>query len=95
MGCKSLQTSYTLNRQGQKGPFSIAFSRDGKRLVVGGSDTIQIWDEANRMLLFESEQLPNPVKIMVFSPNDHFLLSGTDKSTVDGKALITLWAVSE
>ena len=85
---------YPLNRQGQKGPFSTAFSRDGKLLVVGGSDTIQVWDVANRALLFESTGLPSRVKILAFSPDGHFLLSGTDKSTVDGKATITLWKIS-
>lgn len=91
---KACKLLYMLNRQGQKGPFSTAFSRDGKLLVVGGSDTIQVWDVANRTLLFESNELPSRVKILAFSPDGHFLLSGTDKSTVDGKATITLWKIS-
>lgn len=92
---KSCKLLYTLNRQGQKGPFSMAFNRDGKLLVVGGSDSIQIWDVENRTIQFESDKLPSRVKILAFSPDGRFLLSGTDKSTVDGKAIITLWRVNQ
>jgi len=74
---------------------SMDFSPDGKLLAIGGNETFQIWNVANRKLLFESGKLPNRVSILVFSPDGRFLLSETDRVSVDDKAVITLWGVSQ
>lgn len=93
---KSCQFLDKFHRQGQKkSPFSMDFSPDGKLLAIGGGETFQIWDVISRKLLFESEKLPNAVKMLAFSPDGRLLLSETDKISVDDKATITLWRVSQ
>lgn len=85
----------TLQIQEQNGPLSMDFSPDGQILAVGGKDIFQLWEVASRKLLFESAKLPNLVSILAFSPDGRFLLSVTDKTSVDDKAIITLWEVKQ
>lgn len=95
--CQPLDVIRRQERKGainQRGP-SVGFSPDGKLLAIGGNETIQIWDVANRKLMFESEKLPNAVVILAFSPNGQFLLSETPRISADDKAIITLWSVSQ
>lgn len=92
---KTCQLLDTIRRQEQKSPFSMDLSPDGKLLAIGGSKTFQIWDVASKKLLFESERLPNTVKILAFSPSGKYLLSETERMSVDDKAIITLWAINQ
>jgi WD40 repeat protein len=84
----------TLFRKEQKLPYSMAFNSDENLLAVGGNNAFQIWDVADKKLLFESEKLPNAVKILNFSPDGRFLLSETDRVTPNDEAIITLWAIN-
>ncbi|MEW5938498.1 MAG: WD40 repeat domain-containing protein [Chloroflexota bacterium] len=91
----SCALQYSLGRKGMD-PFygiSLAISPDGKLLAIGGSSAIQIWNLANRKLLFESESLQNNVEILTFSPDGKYLISETVRVTKDDKAIITLWGV--
>lgn len=92
---KTCQPLDVLHLQEANGPFSMDFSPDGKLLAIGGTNTMQIWDAANRKLLFKSEKLPNIVKILTFSPSGQLLLSETDRVSVNDKATITLWKIAQ
>ncbi|MEW6284795.1 MAG: hypothetical protein AB1509_01070 [Chloroflexota bacterium] len=74
--------------------YSADISPDGKLLAIGGSDAFQIWDVVSRKLMFESEKLPNAVKILAFSPNGNFLLTEMDRISMNDQAIITLWSVT-
>ncbi len=84
----------TLVRHEEKTPYSIAFSPDSQYLAIGGVQTVQLWQVASRKLLFESNRLQNNVKLLSFSPNGEYLLSETDRTSINDKATITLWRVT-
>ena len=92
---KSCQLLETLHREEEENPYSMDFSPDGQLLAIGGENTFQIWAVANRTLLFESNELKDHVDILAFSPDGRFLLSKTDRSSIDDKATITLWGVRQ
>jgi WD40 repeat protein len=92
---KSCQFLDSLHHEESAGRYSMDFSPDGELLAVGDSNAIQIWDVENKKLLFTSDRLPNYVKILAFSPDGRFLLSETDKTTVEDKAIVTLWGVGK
>ena len=56
---------------------SVAFSRDGGILAIGGDDgTIQLWDAGTNKHLKTLVALKSPVDILAFTPDGHTLLSG-------------------
>ena len=90
---KTCQILDTFHQEKQKGFFSMDFSPDEKLLIVGGNFTFDIWDMVNKKIIFESGILPNPVKLLTFSPDGRYILSETDRVSFDSKAIITLWGV--
>jgi WD40 repeat protein len=91
---RSCQLVKTFHREEQGKVFSMDFSPDGKLLAIGNSDSYQILNVANGKLLFKSEKLPNAVSILVFSPDGRYLLSKTDRTSIDSQAMINLWGVT-
>ena len=77
-----------------KPPYSVAFSPNGQYLAIGGVETVQLWQVASRKLLFKSDRLQNNVKLQAFSPNGEYLLSETDRTSINDKATITLWKIT-
>ncbi|MFZ1042698.1 MAG: hypothetical protein WCA79_04050 [Anaerolineales bacterium] len=90
----SCQRIDTLQRYESKPPYSVAFSPNGQYLAIGGVETVQLWQVASRKLLFESDRLQNNVKLQAFSPNGEYLLSETDRTSINDKATITLWKIT-
>jgi len=92
---KSCQIIGHIQRKENISPSSLAFSSDGQLLAIGGKNTLQIWRVASRELLFEYSNLKNRVGYLAFSPNGSFLLSSTDRVSIEDNAIITLWAITE
>ncbi len=92
---KNCSFLFSLPRQEDKTPYSMDFSPDGSLLAVGSSETFEIWDVVNQELLFVSEKLPNSVSTLLFSPDGKYLLTKTDRTSTDDKAIITLWSIEK
>jgi WD40 repeat protein len=63
---------------------SVAFSRDGRRLAVGGNDArIEIWDANSGEVLRHVTGSSHNVRALAFSADGKRLASGGDDKTID------------
>ncbi|WP_390818258.1 caspase family protein [Trichormus variabilis] len=69
--------------------YSVAFSPDGKKLVIGDSKgTIQVWETFSGRVLLFLQGHENGVKSVAFSPDGGRIVSGSNDNT------IRLWDVN-
>jgi WD40 repeat protein len=62
---------------------SVAFSRDGAKLVSSGGDAdVKLWDAATGALLKRFSGHDGLVRAIAFSPNDAFIASGSDDLSI-------------
>lgn len=92
ISCKAIGT---FQRDGSDAAYSLAFSPDGTLLAVGSNNTLQIWHVVSRKILFESNKLKNRISYLAFSPNGLYLVSSTDRVSIDDDSIITLWGIAK
>lgn len=85
----------TFQREGSESLYSLAFSPDGTLLAIGGNNSLEIWHVASGKILFEFNKLKNRVSHLAFSPNGLYLVSSTDRVSIDDNSTITLWGVTK
>src|SRR4029079_6375160 len=85
-----------------RGVSKVAFSRDGKLLASGGSDsTIKIWDVATQKELRTLTGHTAPIESIYFSPDGRLLASASDDGstfvwdTKTGEHLLTLISLDD
>lgn len=74
-------------------PWALAFDPQGEVLATGDGQLIRLWDLAHRCLLTKLIGHERSVMALAFSPDGHWLASGSSASGTDGGELL-LWDVA-